>query len=75
MRSTYGGNIVAPYWGANCPPGQASGTTKVKRSAVYGMRQTFATIAPADQHTKPVYQIRQAVWNYKPGRVTLIKAK
>lgn len=55
-----------------CPPRAAAGIHKVKRKAVYGMRDTYDTIAPAFQTTKGAVKINQATWIYRRSRVNVL---
>jgi len=59
-----------------CPTRTARGIYKVKRKAMYGMRETLDTIAPAYQTTKGAAKIVQATWIYRASRVNvLVKGK
>lgn len=55
-----------------CLAGTAKGINKVRRGAVYKMRETYDTIAPAYQTTKGPVKIMPATWVYRPGRVNVL---
>ncbi len=52
-----------------CPPGRARGTHKAQVRAMYGMQPTIASAMIGRKACK----IAPPVWNYQPGRVTLVK--
>jgi hypothetical protein len=58
----------------HCPAGSASGITKTRRGAMYNMGETLATIAVANQSTKPL-GIMAASWSYRrANKGVLVKA-